>query len=51
MREDGTFDPLLKYIAGAVVTLAAAKMLWQWLTTTFWHWLTVEAWGWITGHT
>ncbi|WP_316527943.1 restriction endonuclease [Kitasatospora brasiliensis] len=48
MRDDGTFDPLLKFIAGAVLAVAAAKVFWQWLTTSFWHWLSVDMWGWIT---
>ncbi|MER7847406.1 restriction endonuclease [Kitasatospora sp. NPDC096077] len=50
MRDDGSFDPLLKFIAGAVLTVAAAKVFWQWLTTSFWHWLSTDVWGWITDH-
>ncbi|MFC9331332.1 restriction endonuclease [Kitasatospora sp. NPDC057015] len=50
MREDGTFDPLLKFIAGALVAVAVAKMFWQWLSTTFWHWLSADVWDWIAGH-
>ncbi|MEE1783383.1 restriction endonuclease [Streptomyces sp. SP17BM10] len=45
MRDDGTFDPLLKLIAGAVLAVAAAKVFWQWLTTSFWHWLSMDVWG------
>ncbi|MEV7930569.1 restriction endonuclease [Kitasatospora sp. NPDC088779] len=50
MRDNGTFDPLLKFLAGAVLAVAAAKVLWQWLSTTAWHWVSVDVWGWITGH-
>ncbi|MEU4117734.1 restriction endonuclease [Kitasatospora sp. NPDC028055] len=50
MRDDGTFDPLLKFIAGAVLAVAAAKVFWQWLTTSFWHWLSMDVRGWITDH-
>ncbi|MFF4383632.1 restriction endonuclease [Kitasatospora sp. NPDC001547] len=50
MRHDGTFDPLLKAIAGVVLAIAVAKVVWQWLSTTFWRWLSVDVWGWITDH-
>ncbi|MET8539494.1 hypothetical protein ABZW03_02385 [Kitasatospora sp. NPDC004799] len=50
MRHDGTFDPLLKASAGAVLAIAVAKAVWQWLSTTFWRWLSVDVWGWITEH-
>ncbi|CAM5709979.1 restriction endonuclease [Streptomyces viridifaciens] len=50
MRHDGTFDPLLKAIAGAVLALAVAKVVWQWLSTTFWRWLSMDVWGWIAEH-
>ncbi|MFI9325069.1 restriction endonuclease [Kitasatospora aureofaciens] len=50
MRDDGTFDPLLKFLAGAVLAVAAAKVLWQWLSTTAWHWLSADVWSWVIGH-
>ncbi|MEU4303650.1 restriction endonuclease [Kitasatospora aureofaciens] len=50
MRHDGTFDPLLKAIAWAVLAIAVAKVVWQWLSTSFWRWLSVDVWGWITDH-
>lgn len=50
MRHDGTFDPLLKAITWAVLAIAVAKVVWQWLSTSFWRWLSVDVWGWIIDH-
>ncbi|MFJ4679090.1 restriction endonuclease [Kitasatospora sp. NPDC088783] len=41
---------MLKRIVGVVVALAVAKVVWQWLRTTFWRWITLDVWGWIAAH-
>ncbi|KUM67124.1 restriction endonuclease [Streptomyces curacoi] len=46
--EDGSLDPVLKFILGAIITIAVAKMAWQWLTEDAWHWVSVDVWGWIS---
>ncbi|MFF1872611.1 restriction endonuclease [Kitasatospora herbaricolor] len=44
MRDDGTFDPVLKFLAGGVLALAAAKMLWHWVSTDMWAWICGHPW-------
>ncbi|WP_330262910.1 restriction endonuclease [Streptomyces griseorubiginosus] len=48
--EDGSLDPLLKYLLYAVITLAVGKMLWKWLTEDVGQWITVDVWGLIADH-
>ncbi|WP_330434485.1 restriction endonuclease [Streptomyces sp. NBC_00825] len=46
--EDGSLDPVLKFILGLILVLAVAKMVWEWLTEDAWHWVSVDVWGWIS---
>ncbi|WP_251051451.1 hypothetical protein [Streptomyces sp. ISL-86] len=50
--EDGSLDPLLKFLLYAVLALALAvgKMLWEWLTEDISRWITVDLWGLIADH-
>ncbi|MER5361663.1 restriction endonuclease [Streptomyces sp. NPDC002785] len=48
--EDGSLDPLLKFLLYSVLTLAIGKMLWEWFTEDVSRWITVDLWGLITGH-
>ncbi|MFE3690285.1 hypothetical protein [Streptomyces sp. NPDC059129] len=48
--EDGSLDPLLKFLLYSVLTLAIGKMLWEWITEDVSRWVTVDLCGVITGH-
>ncbi|MGJ5749900.1 hypothetical protein FB563_5831 [Streptomyces puniciscabiei] len=48
--EDGSLDPLLKFLLYAVVALAVGKMLWEWLTEDVGQWITVDLRGLIADH-
>ncbi|TWF89337.1 hypothetical protein [Streptomyces capillispiralis] len=48
--EDGSLDPLLKFLLYAVIVLAVGKMLWEWLTEDVGQWITVDLWGLIADH-
>ncbi|MEU3297522.1 restriction endonuclease [Streptomyces longwoodensis] len=48
--EDGSLDPLLKFLLYAVVALAIGKMLWKWLTEDVSRWITVDLWNLIADH-
>ncbi|MEU8727373.1 restriction endonuclease [Streptomyces sp. AgN23] len=48
--EDGSLDPVLKFSLYAILTLAAGKMLWEWLTEDVSRWITVDLWGLIADH-
>ncbi|MEU9028995.1 restriction endonuclease [Streptomyces sp. NPDC048383] len=48
--EDGSLDPLLKFLLYAVLALATGKMLWEWLTQDVSRWITVDLWGLIADH-
>ncbi|MES4909223.1 MULTISPECIES: restriction endonuclease [unclassified Streptomyces] len=48
--EDGSLDPTLKFLLYAVLTLAAGRMLWEWLTEDVTRWITVDLWGLIADH-
>lgn len=48
--EDGSLDPLLKFLLTTVLVLAVAKTLWEWLTEDVSRWITVDLWGLITDH-
>ncbi|MDW6066381.1 hypothetical protein SAZ11_62320 [Streptomyces sp. FXJ1.4098] len=48
--EGGSLDPTLKLLLYAVLTLAAGKMLWEWLTEDVTRWITVDLWGLIADH-
>ncbi len=56
--EDGSLDPVLKVILWLILSLAIAKVAWQWLTEDAWPWLrddvggwfTEDVWGWLMGH-
>ncbi|MEU4615199.1 restriction endonuclease [Streptomyces umbrinus] len=50
MYDDGSLDPLVKFVLGVIAAVVAAKMLWRWLTQDVAQWVTADAWGWITGH-
>ncbi|WP_405625955.1 restriction endonuclease [Streptomyces sp. NBC_00016] len=43
--EDGTLDPLLKFLLYAVITLAVGKMLWEWLAEDVGQRITGDLWG------
>ncbi|MFE8993186.1 restriction endonuclease [Streptomyces collinus] len=49
-EEDGSLDPLLKFLLHAVIALAVGKMLWEWLTEDVGQWITVDLWGLIAHH-
>ncbi|MDN3260866.1 restriction endonuclease [Streptomyces sp. CSDS2] len=49
-NEDGSLDPLLKFLLYAVLALAIGKMLWEWLTEDVGRWITVDLWGLIAAH-
>ncbi|OMI33080.1 restriction endonuclease [Streptomyces sparsogenes] len=49
-EEDGSLDPMLKFLLYAVLTLAAGRMLWEWLTEDVSRWITVDLWGLIADH-
>ncbi|WP_053672720.1 restriction endonuclease [Streptomyces sp. H036] len=49
-NEDGSLDPLLKFLLYAVLALAIGKMLWEWLTQDVSRWITVDLWGLIADH-
>ncbi|MFD8162677.1 restriction endonuclease [Streptomyces malaysiensis] len=49
-EEDGSLDPVLKFLLYTVLTLTAAKMLWEWLTEDVSRWITVDLWGLIADH-
>lgn len=38
-EEDGSLDPLLKFLLYGVIALAAARTLRQWLTVGLWGWV------------
>ncbi|WP_330347716.1 restriction endonuclease [Streptomyces sp. NBC_00582] len=46
--EDGSLDPVLKFILGLILAVAIAKVAWKWLTEDAWHWVSVDVWGWIS---
>jgi restriction system protein len=48
--EDGSLDPLLKFLLTAVLALAVGKMLWKWLTQDVSRWITTDLWGLIAAH-
>ncbi|MDQ0785676.1 restriction endonuclease [Streptomyces sp. B3I8] len=48
--EDGSLDPLLKFLLYVVLALAVGKMLWEWLTEDVGQWITVDVWGLIDDH-
>jgi restriction system protein len=48
--EDGSLDPLLKFLLYAVLALALGKMVWEWLTDDVSRWITVDLWRLIAGH-
>ncbi|WP_116209851.1 restriction endonuclease [Streptomyces olivoreticuli] len=48
--EDGSLDPLLKFLLLAVVALAVGKVLWKWLTEDVGQWITVDLWRLIADH-
>ncbi|WP_184573232.1 restriction endonuclease [Streptomyces zagrosensis] len=48
--EDGSLDPLLKFVLVAVFAFVLGKMLWTWLTGTATRWITVDLWDLIAGH-
>ncbi|MEU0061198.1 restriction endonuclease, partial [Streptomyces sp. NPDC006334] len=48
--EDGSLDPLLKFLLYAVVALAIGKMLWQWLTEDVSRWISVDLWNLTADH-
>lgn len=48
--EDGSLDPLLKFLLYAVLALAVGKMLWKWLTEDVSRWITVDLWNLIADH-
>ncbi|MFF3431998.1 restriction endonuclease [Streptomyces sp. NPDC002602] len=48
--EDGSLDPLLKFLLYAILALAIGKMLWEWLTKDVSRWITVDLWGLIADH-
>lgn len=48
--EDGSLDPLLKFLLVVILILAGVRMLWKWLTQDLTHWLTVGVGGWISDH-
>lgn len=50
MYEEGSLDPLVKFVLGVVAAVVAAKMLWRWITVDVAQWITVDVWGWIIGH-
>jgi restriction system protein len=49
-NEDGSLDPLLKFLLYVVIALAIGKMLWEWLTEDVGQWIAVDLWGLITDH-
>ncbi|MFJ9967249.1 restriction endonuclease [Streptomyces avermitilis] len=48
--EDGSLDPLLKFLLYAVLALAIGKMVWEWLTDDVSRWITEDLWGLISDH-
>ncbi|MFI1060445.1 restriction endonuclease [Streptomyces spororaveus] len=46
--EDGSLDPVLKFILWFILAVAIAKVAWQWLTEDVWHWVSVDVWGWVS---
>lgn len=56
--EDGSLDPVLKFILGLILAVAIARVAWQWLTEDAWHWVSVDVrawisedvWDWLVGH-
>ncbi len=48
--EEGSLDPLLKFLLYAVLALAIGKMAWEWLTDDASRWITVDLWGIISDH-
>ncbi|MFK0160726.1 restriction endonuclease [Streptomyces sp. NPDC090493] len=49
-EEDGSLDPLLKFLLYAVIALTVGKMLWKWLTEDVLRWITVDLWRLAAGH-
>jgi restriction system protein len=49
-EEDGSLDPLLKFLLYVVLALAIGKMLWKWLTEDVSRWITVDLWDLIADH-
>ncbi|MER7735412.1 hypothetical protein ABTX80_31425 [Streptomyces erythrochromogenes] len=47
--EDGSLDPLLKFLLYSVLTPAIGKLLWEWITEDVSRWITVDLWGVLTG--
>lgn len=48
--EDGSLDPLLRFLLYGVIALAVGKTLWEWLTEDVGQWITVDLWGLIADH-
>ncbi|WP_264933713.1 hypothetical protein [Streptomyces sp. A012304] len=48
--EDGSLDPLLRFLLYAVSALAVGNMLWEWLTEDVGQWSAVDLWGLIADH-
>ncbi|MFD3756695.1 restriction endonuclease [Streptomyces sp. NPDC058622] len=48
--EDGSLDPLLKFLLYAVLALAVGKVLWEWLSEDANRWITVDLWGLVADH-
>ncbi|MGW9067990.1 restriction endonuclease [Streptomyces yangpuensis] len=49
-NEDGSLDPLLKFLLYTALALAIGKMVWEWLTGDVRRWITVDLWGVVSGH-
>ncbi|MFD5618470.1 hypothetical protein [Streptomyces yangpuensis] len=48
--EDGSLDPLLKFLLYIILALAIGKMIWEWLTDDVSRWITVDLWGMVSDH-
>lgn len=48
--EDGSLDPMLKFLLYGVLALAIGKMVWEWLTQDVSRWITVDLWGLLSDH-
>ncbi|WP_435127751.1 restriction endonuclease [Actinacidiphila sp. bgisy144] len=49
-EEDGSLDPMLKFILVMILVLTAARMLWGWITQDVPHWLGQDVGGPIAHH-
>lgn len=49
-EEDGSLDPLLKFLLYAFVAVGVGKVLWNWLAHDLGRWITVDLWGVIGNH-